>query len=249
MPPRTVRYSAFAPATLAELAERAFARAAGSPAIEGNAVRVLWDARENFRPGATALARAQRYILFECYIVEDDSIGREFAALLAERARAGVHVNVIIDWLGCWRALSLWRQVRDAGGDVRVFNPPRLSSPFGWLSRDHRKMIVVDGKVGYVSGLCVSERWLGNPRAAARAVARHRRSTSAVPPWRRSSRRSCTWFGAAANSSTRRSPRRRQDRMRRRADATCTSSRTSPTSPALFRMDHSSQRSPAADCG
>ena len=47
---------------------------------------------------------------------------------------------------------------------MRVFNPPRLSSPLGWLSRDHRKTIVVDGDVGFVSGLCVSERWLGNPK-------------------------------------------------------------------------------------
>jgi cardiolipin synthase len=53
--------------------------------------------------------------------------------------------------------------VRAAGGDVRVFNPPRLSSPLGWLSRDHRKTIVVDGKIGFVSGLCVSKRWLGDP--------------------------------------------------------------------------------------
>jgi cardiolipin synthase len=164
LPPRTIRYSAFAPATLAELAERAFARAAGAAAIEGNAVRLLCDARENFPAWREALSRAQRYILFESYIVEDDGSGREFAALLAERARAGVRVYVIVDWLGCWRALSLWRDVRDAGADVRVFNPPRLSSPLGWLSRDHRKTIVVDGEVGYVSGLCVSDRWLGNPK-------------------------------------------------------------------------------------
>lgn len=163
MPTRTVRYSAFAPATLGELAERAFARAAGAPAIEGNAVRLLCDARENFPAWREALSKAQRYILFEQYIVENDGIGREFAALLAERARAGVKVYVIVDWLGCWRALSLWRDVRAAGVDVRVFNPPQLSSPLGWLSRDHRKTIVVDGEVGYVSGLCVSERWLGNP--------------------------------------------------------------------------------------
>src|SRR5689334_7275486 len=84
--------------------------------------------------------------------------------LLAERARAGVRVHVVVDWLGCWRALSLWRAVRDAGADVRVFNPPQLSSPLGWLSRDHRKTIVVDGQVGFVSGLCLSERWLGNPK-------------------------------------------------------------------------------------
>ena len=164
MPPRTVRYAAFAPATLAELAERAFARAAGSPATEGNAVRLLCDARENYPAWREALAKAQRYILFESYIVENDAIGREFAALLVERARAGIKVYVIVDWLGCWRALSLWKAVRDAGADVRVFNPPRLSSPLGWLSRDHRKTIVVDGEIGYVSGLCISERWLGNPK-------------------------------------------------------------------------------------
>jgi len=164
LPSRTFRYSAFAPATLAELAERAFARAAGSPAIEGNAVRLLCDAHENYPAWREAIAAAKRYILFESYIVEDDAIGREFAALLVERARAGVAVRVIIDWLGCWRALSLWKELRAAGGDVRVFNPPRLSSPLGWLSRDHRKTIVVDGIVGYVSGLCISERWLGDPR-------------------------------------------------------------------------------------
>lgn len=75
-----------------------------------------------------------------------------------------MRVYVVVDWLGCWHALSLWRAVRDAGAEVRVFNPPRLSSPLGWLSRDHRKTIVVDGEVGFVSGLCISERWVGNPR-------------------------------------------------------------------------------------
>lgn len=164
MSTRTPRPSAIGPAGLAEFAERAFARAAGAPSTDGNAVRLLCDARENYPAWLEALARAQRYILFESYIVEDDRVGREFAALLTERARAGVRVYVIIDWLGCWRALSLWRPVRDAGADVRVFNPPRLSSPLGWLSRDHRKTIVVDGDVGFVSGLCVSERWLGDPK-------------------------------------------------------------------------------------
>ena len=127
-------------------------------------MRLLCDARENYPAWREALSGAKRYILFEQYIVENDSVGREFAMLLAERARAGVRVHVIVDWLGCWRALSLWRSARDAGVDVRVFNPPQLSSPLGWLSRDHRKTIVVDGEVGFVSGLCLSERWLGNPR-------------------------------------------------------------------------------------
>jgi cardiolipin synthase len=125
---------------------------------------MLCDARENFPAWQEALANAKRYILFEQYIVEDDRIGADFASLLAERARAGVRVYVIVDWLGSWRSLSMWRPVRDAGAEVRVFNPPHVSSPLGWLSRDHRKTIVVDGEVGFVSGLCVSERWLGNPK-------------------------------------------------------------------------------------
>ena len=118
-------------------------------------MRLLCDARENYPAWKDALARAQRYILFESYIVEDDDVGREFAGILTERSRAGVQVHVIVDWLGSWRGVSLWRDARDAGVDVRFFNPPRLSSPLGWLSRDHRKMIVVDGEVGFVSGLCV----------------------------------------------------------------------------------------------
>src|SRR4029079_10484289 len=163
-PLRPVRYSAFGQATLGDIAERAFARAAGGAAIAGNAVRLLCDARENFPAWREALTNAKKYILFEQYIVENDDIGREFAQILADRARAGVKVYAIVAWLRRWRGLSLWRSVREAGADIRVFNPPRLSSPLGWLSRDHRKTIVVDGQLGFVSGLCLSERWLGNPK-------------------------------------------------------------------------------------
>ena len=148
---------------IVELAALAMTRAAGAPALEGNSVRMLRDAGENFPAWKAAIAAAERSILFECYIFADDELGRSFAALLAERARAGVKVCVVVDWLGSWHSLAMWGELREAGGDVRVFNPPRLSSPLGWLSRDHRKTIVVDGKVGFVSGLCVSQRWVGDP--------------------------------------------------------------------------------------
>jgi cardiolipin synthase len=151
------------PTDVVELAGLAMTRAAGAPASEGNAVTLLRDADENFPAWKAALAAAQRVILFECYIFADDSVGRSFAQILTERARAGVKVFVLVDWLGSWRALRVWKELREAGGDVRVFNPPRLASPLGWLSRDHRKTIVVDGAVGFVSGLCVSERWLADP--------------------------------------------------------------------------------------
>jgi len=144
------------------LADRAFARAAGSQPIDGNAVRVLQDAAENFPAWLTAIQSAERSILFENYIVDDDVVGRQFVDALTARARAGVDVRVIYDWLGSRRSGSIWSGLSAAGAEVRVFNRPRFDSPLEWLTRDHRKTIVVDDRVGFVSGLCVSAKWLGD---------------------------------------------------------------------------------------
>jgi cardiolipin synthase len=152
-------------APLRILAEQAFSRAAGAPLVSGNSVKILKNASENFPAWLNAIAGARRIILFEHYIVADDAIGREFVSVLAERARAGVKVYALHDWFGGLGVSSakLWRPLVQAGGRVRRFNPPRLDSPFGWLTRDHRKLIAVDGEVGFVSGLCVSRKWVGNP--------------------------------------------------------------------------------------
>ena len=146
------------------LAERAFARAAGSVPIDGNAVRLLQDAAENYPAWLAAIQEAERRILFENYIVDDDAVGREFAEALAAKARAGVDVRIVYDWLGSYRARSLWPILTNAGAKVQAFNRPRLDSPLGWVTRDHRKTLVADGKVAYVSGLCVSQKWLGDPK-------------------------------------------------------------------------------------
>ncbi|MBX3665561.1 MAG: hypothetical protein KF834_07735 [Burkholderiales bacterium] len=148
------------------LAEQAFARAAGAPLVGGNSVRILRDAGENYPAWLAAIAGARRSVLFENYIIADDTTGREFVAALCERARAGVTVRLIHDWMGGIGVGSgrLLRPLVEAGGEVRCFNTPRLDSPFGWLTRDHRKMVAVDGTVGYVTGLCVSDKWLGDPR-------------------------------------------------------------------------------------
>jgi cardiolipin synthase A/B len=152
-------------APLRILAEQAFSRAAGAPLVSGNSVKILKNASENFPAWLNAIAAARRIILFEHYIVADDEIGREFVSVLAERARAGVQVYALHDWFGGLGVSSakLWRPLVQAGGHVRRFNSPRLDSPFGWLTRDHRKLIAVDGEVGFVSGLCVSRKWVGNP--------------------------------------------------------------------------------------
>jgi len=143
--------------------ERALSRVAGGPAIAGNAVALLRDARENYPAWLEAIASAERVVHFENFIIADDMTGWVFVDALAARARAGVEVRLLYDWLGCcFRASSrLWRALREAGVEVRVFNPPSLTSPL-WIRRDHRKVITVDGRIGFVSGLCLSDNWLGD---------------------------------------------------------------------------------------
>ncbi len=132
----------------------------------GNAVRLLRDAAENFPAWREAIRGATRSILVESYDFDEDELGTGFRDLLVEKARDNVRVRVVRDWLGSPGKLSsrFWRPLTEAGGELRTFNPPRLDSPLGWLSRDHRKTIVVDGRVGFVAGLCISGRWLGDSR-------------------------------------------------------------------------------------
>lgn len=146
------------------LAERAFSRAAGAPLIGGNAVRLLLNAGENFAAWLDAIRSAQRSIYFENYIIRPDTTGCGFRNELVKRARAGVTVRVVLDWFGSLRTpRSFWEPLVRAGGNIRYHNPPNIDGPLDWLGRDHRKLIVVDGAVGYVSGVCVSDTWLGNP--------------------------------------------------------------------------------------
>jgi cardiolipin synthase len=147
------------------LAEQAYSRAAGAPLLAGNAVELLIDARANFDAWLAAIRAARTAILIENYIYRDDATGREFLDALTERAKAGVRVCVIRDWLGCigQSSAAFWQPLVAAGGEMRTYNPMRFASPLGWLSRDHRKLLVVDDTVAFVGGLCVSGTWLGDP--------------------------------------------------------------------------------------
>lgn len=154
------------PSSLRLLAEQAFSRAAGAPLVDGNAVDLQIDMRATFDAWLQAIRAARGTVLLENYIFRDDEVGRAFLDALVERAQAGVTVCVLRDWLGCLgqSRASFWKPLLAAGGKVRVYNPPRFASPFGWLSRDHRKLLIVDGDVGFLGGVCVSAKWLGDPR-------------------------------------------------------------------------------------
>jgi len=147
------------------LAEQAFSRAAGAPLVLGNRVDLLLDASENYPAWKQAIADARRTVHLEMYIFHDDEVGREFHDLLVRKAREGVTVRVLYDWLGAFRKTgeAFWSRMRAGGVEVRCCNPPRLESPLGWIRRDHRKVISVDGEVAFVSGLCIGQDWVGRP--------------------------------------------------------------------------------------
>jgi cardiolipin synthase len=161
------------PATLRRLADQVFSRVAGAPLVRGNAVRLLRDAAENYPAWLAAIASARRTVHFENYLVHDDDVGRRFADALRAKAREGVAVRVVYDWFGCLgkARARFWRHLTEAGAEVRCYNPPHLSQPLGWIGRDHRKGLVVDGRVAFVTGLCLGKMWEGG---------RARR----LPPWR-----------------------------------------------------------------
>ena len=155
------------------MAEQAFSRAAGAPLIGGNAVDLLIDAAAHFDEWERRIAAAQRSVFLENYIIRNDEVGRRLRDALVARAAAGVSVCIVRDWLGCFGldGGGFWQPLLDAGGEVRSYNPPRFSSPLGWISRDHRKLLVVDNDYACISGVCVSEKWLGDQKKQ-------------VPPWR-----------------------------------------------------------------
>jgi cardiolipin synthase len=146
-------------------ADRVFRRSADAPLIAGNQVRVLRDAAENYPAWEQAIRSATSTIHIEMYIIHRDATGRHFIELLAERARAGVKVRVLYDWFGCgWNPVfGLFRPLVKAGGEARVFNPPRLAAALAWTTRNHRKYICVDGRVTFIGGLCVGQMWVGRP--------------------------------------------------------------------------------------
>jgi cardiolipin synthase len=152
--------------------DRALDRAAGARPIPGNRVTVLHDGPVVYPVMLDIIARAERWIHFENYIIRADETGWRFAEALAARAREGLAVRVLYDWLGSIATpASYWRYLRDAGVEVRCFNPPNFLALFSNASRDHRKMVVGDGARAVIGGLCIGDEWSG-------------RAERGVLPWR-----------------------------------------------------------------
>jgi cardiolipin synthase A/B len=157
---------------LVRQAERAMVRASDAALVRGNTARLLVDGPQAFDAWAHAIAGAEKWVHFENYILRDDRTGRRFRDLLIERARAGVRVRVLYDWMGCWATpRRYWKPFHQAGIEVRAFAPPRLGDPLHFMRRDHRKVVAVDGTYASVAGMCVGDEWAGIPE-------------DDIPPWR-----------------------------------------------------------------
>lgn len=145
-----------------EFPVRAMTRATGAAQLGGNRVHLQFDGPSTFDAWKEAIHGARRYVHFENYILRNDGVGREFRALLSQKAREGVEVRVLHDWVGCWATpRRYWRPYREAGVEVRAFNRPSLRDPLGLLQRDHRKLVCVDGEVAFLGGFCVGDEWAG----------------------------------------------------------------------------------------
>jgi len=155
-----------APAPVAERDELALAmdRACGARPIEGNRIDLYSESPRALDAMLELVARAERWIHFENYIIRGDRTGRRFADALAARARAGVRVRVLYDALGSLgTSRGFWRRLAQAGVEVRAFHPLLSLRPFDVLSRDHRKLVVGDGTHAMTGGLCVGDEWAGDP--------------------------------------------------------------------------------------
>lgn len=141
----------------------------GSPIVGGNVIEDLQNGDEIFPAMLDAIRNARISINLETYIFSAGAIGTEFTAALIERARAGVPVHVLLDAVGSedLDADSL-RAMTDAGIRLEHFHP---ISPFHisrWNNRTHRKILVVDGRVGFIGGVGIADPWLGDGRQANR---------------------------------------------------------------------------------
>lgn len=131
--------------------------------VAGNRVTSLADGDEVFPAMLAAIRSARHTITFETYIFWSSSVARQFTEALVERARAGVHTHVLIDWVGSQRVSDDdLARMREAGVEVQLYRPLRWYDLDRLNHRDHRKLLIVDGRVGFTGGVGIADKWLGH---------------------------------------------------------------------------------------
>ena len=163
--------------------------AVSSPLVVGNTATLLQDGAATYKAMFAEIRKARHHINVEVYIFEDDEVGREFADLLIAMATKGVKVSLIYDSVGSLGTpKEFFQNLRDNGIPVVEFNPVNpLSVKKEWLvnNRDHRKLLIVDGRVAFLGGINFSSVYSSGSAPGARKVAaRKKAEKNEAAPWR-----------------------------------------------------------------
>ena len=138
----------------------------GPGILAGNRVQALQNGDEIFPSMLEAIRGAQQSITFETYIYWSGTVGQWFADALSERARAGVKVHVLLDWVGAGKLEeSQLEAMKAAGVEVALYHPLRWYNLTRMNQRTHRKLLVVDGRIGFTGGVGVADHWLGHAQS------------------------------------------------------------------------------------
>ncbi|MCX7043084.1 MAG: cardiolipin synthase [Gammaproteobacteria bacterium] len=135
----------------------------GPAIIDGNRVQNLENGGQIFPAMLDAVKSAKLSINFETYIYWSGEVGKEFAEALSERARQGVKVHVLLDWVSSQKMEeSLVTQMKGAGVEIERYHPLHWYNLGRMNNRTHRKLLVVDGRVGFTGGVGIADQWNGN---------------------------------------------------------------------------------------
>lgn len=156
---------------------------AGSPLTIGNRVLLLQDGPATYRAMFAAIEAAQDHINLETYILDDDEVGQRFAQLLIAKQRAGIQVNLLYDSVGTLNTpQAFFQSLADSGIALKAFNPVNpLQAGRRWTlnQRDHRKLLIVDGRTAFLGGINISSVYAGG--SFRQGAQRHPTTT---PAWR-----------------------------------------------------------------
>jgi cardiolipin synthase len=144
----------------------------GQPLIWGNRVGLLKDGPQAYSAMISSLKSAKRSVNLESYIFENDEVGRRFTDCLSRKQARGIQVNIILDSVGSFGLTgNLFDELLEYGGRIKEFRPVypfHLIYLWGLNERDHRKIIVVDGRVGFTGGMNISDVYSGGSRSRGR---------------------------------------------------------------------------------
>ncbi|BAN27230.1 cardiolipin synthase [Caballeronia insecticola] len=135
----------------------------GPPVGDGNRFEVLVNGDEIFPSMLDGIRSARETITFETFIYWSGAIGEEFAHALSDKARAGIPVHVLLDWVGSSKMDKRYLQMlRDSGAEVIQYHKPHWTGLGRMNDRTHRKLLVIDGRIGFTGGVGIAEEWTGH---------------------------------------------------------------------------------------